>query len=52
MTPEQIEILNQSILNIQLFCKSQVCCDCPMKDNCNSYPIRWDIIKVGDESGK
>ena len=57
MTPEQLKILNDSILNIQLFCKSQDCCDsymrdCPMRDNCNSYPINWHIIKEGDNNGK
>ena len=50
MTKEQIEIINQSISNIKLLCKSMLYCgDCPMKRNCSVNPNNWEIVNNGKE---
>lgn len=49
MTPKQIEIINTSIQNIKLLCKSNnVCVHCPMNHNCNEQPAHWEVIKNDD----
>ena len=46
MTDEQLKILNDSILNIKLICKSNnTCPHCPMNHNCNEQPAHWEIVK-------
>ena len=46
MTKEQIQILNDSINNIMLVCKScNTCIECPMNHNCNEQPAHWKPIK-------
>ena len=46
MTPEQLQILNDSISNIKLVCKScNTCVECPMNHNCNEQPAHWECIK-------
>lgn len=46
MTQEQLQILNDSICNIMLVCKScNTCVECPMNHNCNEQPAHWECIK-------
>ena len=50
MTKEQIDILNDSISNIKLVCKSyNACIECPMNHNCNEHPAHWEAITNGKE---
>ena len=48
MTKEQFDIINLSLLNLKLFCKSQnYCVDCPMYKNCRckNSMAEWETIK-------
>ena len=46
MTKEQIDIINTSVLNIKLLCKScNACIECPMNHNCNDLPLHWEEVK-------
>ena len=45
LTKEQIDIINQSIINIKTLCNSMAgCVDCPMNTNCNEFPPRWEVV--------
>lgn len=51
MTEEQIKILNDSICNIKLICRSNNdCVHCPMNHNCNEQPAHWEVIKDGNRT--
>lgn len=46
LTAEQLQILNDSICNIKLVCKSHnTCVECPMNHNCNEQAAHWECIK-------
>ena len=49
LTKEQLQILNDSICNIKLVCKSNNdCVHCPMNFNCNEQPAHWKTIEVNN----
>lgn len=44
-----LDILNDSISNIKLVCKSSYSCtECPMNYNCNEPPSNWEVIENED----
>ena len=50
MTKEQIQILNDSIMNIRTVCLSHLYCgDCPMNRNCRVNPNNWEVYNNGKE---
>lgn len=50
LTKEQIDLINQSIINLKTLCKSMLYCgECPMKRNCSVNPNNWEVVNNGKE---
>ena len=46
MTKEQLQIINDSILNIKQLCKMyDICFNCPMFHNCQEVPVTWQPLE-------